>query len=371
MADTHRASLSIKLSDLPAASSGGGDAWAQIELEDFFWIGRCWICNLVVDDQTVSRLHATVERYGDAYRLTDMQSANGTVVNGRAVRSCVLKPGDVVRVGDTTLRFSPGRTQDRTFHEGTSISTSTGMVSVRSFPSSLPTSLPEPLPPPAMPGAPERVSPATKTGVPELDAVAAAEAALTSDAPLLATRRPFDQPPELHTFLTILADRLASEMKPYHVRVHVPTVRGQPAVSIARGWSEGQLVVDPADQAAPRRIVDAVAAQPIAQDGELAELGDLVFWRGAKIDVRCSSQNLDRYKLALGAADWGLTVPLLRVGRTTDAMRRTFRDFAWIHLDLAAGEALRVVDRVLEVAGGMCAATGRFVDRAADAEGRV
>lgn len=56
-------------------------------------------------DQRASRSHAAVHRHGQAVRLVDEQSKNGTFVNGRRVREAVLDDGDVVRIGDSFLIY--------------------------------------------------------------------------------------------------------------------------------------------------------------------------------------------------------------------------------------------------------------------------
>src|SRR5579863_4204835 len=103
MTVTHRGSISIAIPDAAAAEgTAAALRWARVELDDFFWIGRCSICNLRIEGDTqVSRLHATIHRDAAGWQLTDMQSRNGTSVNGRKVPTCALVPGDRVRVGQT------------------------------------------------------------------------------------------------------------------------------------------------------------------------------------------------------------------------------------------------------------------------------
>ena len=76
-------------------------------------IGRHASCDIVLDDDAVSRLHARVERTEGGYALMDLGSVNGLRVNGERTTFHVLVPGDVVHVGDSVLRF----------HEGTDVST--------------------------------------------------------------------------------------------------------------------------------------------------------------------------------------------------------------------------------------------------------
>jgi DNA-binding response OmpR family regulator len=52
---------------------------------DICTIGRSPICQIIVQHQLVSRLHARIERTGPRYLLHDAGSANGTFVNGRRI----------------------------------------------------------------------------------------------------------------------------------------------------------------------------------------------------------------------------------------------------------------------------------------------
>jgi pSer/pThr/pTyr-binding forkhead associated (FHA) protein len=68
-------------------------------------IGRHATCDIVLDDDAVSRTHARVERTDGGFALMDLGSANGLRVNGERTTYRLLVPGDVVHVGDCVLRF--------------------------------------------------------------------------------------------------------------------------------------------------------------------------------------------------------------------------------------------------------------------------
>jgi len=68
-------------------------------------IGRLPDRDVVLDDVGVSRRHAEVRRAGSSFRLVDLGSANGTVVNGDRIVEHVLADGDVIRMGDVELTF--------------------------------------------------------------------------------------------------------------------------------------------------------------------------------------------------------------------------------------------------------------------------
>jgi hypothetical protein len=66
-----------------------------------FTIGRDRGCDLAIDDLTVSRVHARLQRADGGWRLFDLGSTNGTRVNGWRVRGGVeVRAGDLVRFGD-------------------------------------------------------------------------------------------------------------------------------------------------------------------------------------------------------------------------------------------------------------------------------
>ena len=60
------------------------------------------------DDEYASGRHARFEPRRDGVYIEDIGSTNGTFVNGiRLTRERKLTPGDIVRVGETDLRFEP------------------------------------------------------------------------------------------------------------------------------------------------------------------------------------------------------------------------------------------------------------------------
>ncbi len=58
-----------------------------------------------LNDERISRFHLKVQEDQDKMVLTDLQSTNGTKVNGETVQVWVLRPGDVIAVGRTLLLF--------------------------------------------------------------------------------------------------------------------------------------------------------------------------------------------------------------------------------------------------------------------------
>jgi DNA-binding NtrC family response regulator len=68
-------------------------------------IGSDAINGLVVDDPTVSRFHCEISVDAGSVKLVDLESRNGTAINGVRVLSAFLEPGAVVGVGRSTIRF--------------------------------------------------------------------------------------------------------------------------------------------------------------------------------------------------------------------------------------------------------------------------
>jgi len=66
-------------------------------------IGRDPENELVLDDRRVSRRHAEIRLRLGRYTLYDLQSTNGTYVNGRRVAEIVLSDGDRVQIGGSEL----------------------------------------------------------------------------------------------------------------------------------------------------------------------------------------------------------------------------------------------------------------------------
>ena len=68
-------------------------------------IGRLPECDIVVSDPAVSRRHAEVRRRDGQFVVVDLDSTNGTRVNGAGVKDRVLADGDEIRVGTVSMRF--------------------------------------------------------------------------------------------------------------------------------------------------------------------------------------------------------------------------------------------------------------------------
>lgn len=68
-------------------------------------IGRAQEAEICLVEDMVSRRHASLHVGAEGLVLTDLQSTNGTFVNGERIQKCELEPGDRVLVGTSILRL--------------------------------------------------------------------------------------------------------------------------------------------------------------------------------------------------------------------------------------------------------------------------
>jgi pSer/pThr/pTyr-binding forkhead associated (FHA) protein len=82
-----------------------GDRAQTLKLEqDLITIGRSKENTIVLVNKKVSRKHARIERVGATYQVTDLESGNGTKINGEKVGFHALVKGDEIKVGDAVLK---------------------------------------------------------------------------------------------------------------------------------------------------------------------------------------------------------------------------------------------------------------------------
>lgn len=68
-------------------------------------IGRDEACSLCLPLHNVSRIHARIIPENEEYLLEDMDSTNGTYVNGVQIASCTLKNNDQIRIGEARIVY--------------------------------------------------------------------------------------------------------------------------------------------------------------------------------------------------------------------------------------------------------------------------
>lgn len=68
-------------------------------------LGRGRECDVILNDKKSSRKNTVIVRDGNHFRVRDLDSSNGTYVNGQPVKDVELSADDVIRVGDVEIRF--------------------------------------------------------------------------------------------------------------------------------------------------------------------------------------------------------------------------------------------------------------------------
>lgn len=81
---------------------------------DPFVIGRHFECDLTLKEMTVSSRHARLVRNGDFFELEDLDSTNGTFVNGLRVKRTRLRTGDRIGIEKIEFTFLHPREVERT-----------------------------------------------------------------------------------------------------------------------------------------------------------------------------------------------------------------------------------------------------------------
>jgi transcriptional regulator with GAF, ATPase, and Fis domain len=73
--------------------------------EDEVVIGRETAANICIADASVSRRHSRIEKNGERFVITDLESLNGTFINDVPVKTRTLEHGDRVRIGESQFLF--------------------------------------------------------------------------------------------------------------------------------------------------------------------------------------------------------------------------------------------------------------------------
>jgi diguanylate cyclase (GGDEF)-like protein len=106
--------------------------------QDETTFGRTGDCDVVLADDQVSRRHAMVRKVGrDQFELVDLDSTNGTLLNGKGIQRAVLRDGDKIAVGGHTLKFAYLDQQDLAYQariaEMIHVDDLTGLLTKRSL----------------------------------------------------------------------------------------------------------------------------------------------------------------------------------------------------------------------------------------------
>lgn len=84
---------------------GANRGQSFVEMPTPLTIGREEGNPIQLNDERISRFHLKIQEDEEKVVLTDLQSTNGTKVNGESVQIWILRPGDVISVGQTLLVF--------------------------------------------------------------------------------------------------------------------------------------------------------------------------------------------------------------------------------------------------------------------------
>lgn len=73
--------------------------------KDVITIGKLANCDFQLSDNSISRQHCKFVKTDGSYKVVDLNSTNGTFVNGRRVSEKLLREGDTVTIGRTIITF--------------------------------------------------------------------------------------------------------------------------------------------------------------------------------------------------------------------------------------------------------------------------
>jgi hypothetical protein len=68
-------------------------------------IGRSRHAAVSIADDSVSRRHARIVQRGEDFVLEDLESRNGTFLDGMPIASCILRTGDEIQIGRNLFYF--------------------------------------------------------------------------------------------------------------------------------------------------------------------------------------------------------------------------------------------------------------------------
>jgi len=149
----------------------------EVEGDKGATVGRDASADVVVNDSSVSRKHARLEKWGSNWAVIDQRSANGTFLDGQRITESVLQAGQELRFGKVPFRVEISAGEfGATVMMNSPVSEATVMQA-----------------PPARPAAPHSVAPAAPAPVPAPAPRPVAARPVAAPAPAPA---PYVPPPE-------------------------------------------------------------------------------------------------------------------------------------------------------------------------------
>lgn len=104
--DGHPTTLHLRKTRLIVNPSSDNERVYSFD-QDIITIGATEESDIVLDDETVSRQHCRIIQDGENTVVVDLQSTNGTWVEGVRVREAFLEPDVLLGVGNCIVRFNP------------------------------------------------------------------------------------------------------------------------------------------------------------------------------------------------------------------------------------------------------------------------
>ena len=93
------------LSGKLVVESGKTSQREYILVRDETTIGRASKNDIAISDISMSRHHVAIDKFPEGFRLRDLESGNGTILNGYRIRVAQLRNGDIIEVGSIRFRF--------------------------------------------------------------------------------------------------------------------------------------------------------------------------------------------------------------------------------------------------------------------------
>lgn len=102
--DTEKETLRLDKVRIATTDRDGG-VREYIFDQDTITIGSATDCDVVLDDNRISRNHSRIVKEADGYVLVDQGSTNGTFLNGVRIKEAFLETGGKIRIGTASLEF--------------------------------------------------------------------------------------------------------------------------------------------------------------------------------------------------------------------------------------------------------------------------
>jgi diguanylate cyclase (GGDEF)-like protein len=86
-------------------------------MDDEILIGRAPHCDIMLTDDSVSRMHCRLIPGTNGVVISDLNSTNGTYINGTSVATRLLRDSDNIKVGRSIFKFLSGDNIEHAYHE--------------------------------------------------------------------------------------------------------------------------------------------------------------------------------------------------------------------------------------------------------------